>query len=299
MGQLLSKIILVLFVFTTTSLLSQNADDIHRPEEYKDKEQFEKFYKRRKLIGNWQINQLKKGALVVRLKTNKILVDALLKDGNKTLAEEKRLEMAAINLNTIKAYTNHYTFSKVYFIYSNSSDSLLRGARSNIFIDSTLSVNPAITMTEEFYLIAERDYTYNSSIGFVKEDSARYVVEQGNPTKEMAIVLKNKYGHQLKRPFPYYTGDKVDLKKKGAFVVYISIGGVSIPFNVGVATSSKQETKTLVNNEKVALNIAKQFTYEKLSLSVENFNDALGRYYQASPTIEKDKMPEDAKPFLY
>lgn len=299
MVQLLNRFFIVLFLVLSGFVYAQNSDDIYRPKDYKDKDEFEKFYRRRKIVGNWQINQLKKGALVVRLKTNKILVDALLKQGDEKTAEQKRLEMAAININTVKSYMRSYTFSKVYFIYSHSSDSLLRGVRKNIFLDTNLNVDPAITMTEDFYLIAERDYAYNSSIGFVKEDSARYEVEKGNPVKEMAIVVKNKYGHQLKNPFPYRTSDKIDLKKKAGYVAYISIGGSVVPFNIGSDLNKKNLISYKSKGHNLTLSLPKYFTFDKLSVAIQNFNNELGAYYQASPPIEKDRIPEEVKLFLY
>lgn len=296
----LNRIFLFVCCLFASVCFSQNAEDIHRPKDYKNKEEFERFYKRRKAIGNWQVNQLKKGALVVRLKTDKMLVEALLKEGNKTLADIKRLEMAAVNINTMKAYLKSYTFSKVYFIYSSSSDSLLRGARSGIFLDTTLNVDSSITMTENFYLLAERDYAYNSSIGFVPEDSARFEVEKGNPIKEMAVVVKNKYGHQLKKPFPYEAHDKIDLKKTALYVTYVTINGVSYPFNVGNKTlGGKNEVHTTINGEKATLTIPKNLTYEKMWITIDNFNNELNRYYQSSPPVPDDRISTDVKPFLY
>ena len=113
------------------------AQDEMRPsdKDYKDKDQFERFYKRRVAIAAWQINQLREGALVVRLKTNELLIQSLLKQNQTNLALEKQLETAAINVNTMRAYINNYTFSKLYFIFSNSSDSLINGHRKNIFLE--------------------------------------------------------------------------------------------------------------------------------------------------------------------
>ncbi|MBL7931391.1 MAG: hypothetical protein JNL60_05800, partial [Bacteroidia bacterium] len=200
------QIFLLLLCACALASFSQTVESVtEKPGEkdYKDPEQFDKFYKRRKMISAWQINKLKEGALVIRLKTNKLLIDALQKEGKDELAEQKRMEALGINKNISRAFRKNYTFSKIYFIYSSSSDTLLKGARSNIFLDSNLVVDPNLTMNESFYLICEGDYVYNSSIGFVPEDSARFQTERGNPTVEAPIVVKNKYGHQLKRPFPF------------------------------------------------------------------------------------------------
>lgn len=289
----------LVFFLGLLNVFSQDAADIFNPKDYKDKAQFEKFRKRRMVIAAWQINQLKEGALVVRLKTNKKLIDALNKQGKIALAEEKRLEQMAINLNTMRAYLLNYTFSKIYFIYSNSSDSLLQGARTNIFLDTSLLVNKTITMKETFYLLAERDYAYNSSIGFVPEDSAKVQIETGNSIKEVPIVIKNKYGHQLKGPFPYYVGEKFDPSKKIGYVTYFNFEGFTIPFNIGGTKNTRGQKTFKYKEHELLLNIPKHFTYQKLSVSVDRMNDYLLQFYQSSPLPDINKIDQSVKPFLY
>lgn len=281
--------------------------------DYKDGDQFEQFAKKRKLVSAWQISQLKEGALVVRLKTNNLLVNALLKQGKTLLAEQKRVEMLAINRNTMRAYLDHYNFSKLYFIYSNSSDSLLKGFRSNIFVDTAMTVNPSIVMTEKFYLLAERDQVYNSTIGFVPEDSASVQREKGNGAKEMAVVVKNKYGHQLKKPFPYSEKDKTitDSETESSTVMSMNVNGLRISFMVdkkGKMVSLRNEnipepgkTKTTFNYREstLTLYIPKYLTYGRLSASITDFNANLHRYYRGSPHIDENRIDPAMKPFLY
>jgi hypothetical protein len=196
MAQLLSKLVVfcLLLVFCNATAQDKN-ESVYNPKDYKEGAQFKHFYKRRNEIAKWQINQLKNGALLVRLHNNKTLLESLRKMGKADLATQKEYEMLAINKNIMMAFKRQYNFSAVYFFFSSSSDSLLKGARSGIFLDTNLTVDPAITLKEKFYLLAEKDVVYNSSIGFVQEDTARAIKEIGNPSKEAAIVLKNKYGH--------------------------------------------------------------------------------------------------------
>lgn len=281
--------------------------------DYKEGEQFEQFSKKRKLVGAWQISRLKQGALVVRLKTNRLLIQSLLKQGKNLQAEQKRAEMLAINRNTMRAYLDHYTFSKVYFIYSNSSDSLFKGIRSNIFLDTTLSIDPEIEMKEPFYLLAERDYAYNSTIGFVPEDSASLQREKGNAVKEMALVVKNKYGHQLKRPFPYYQKDQAlaDSDVSGLATISLYINGIPVPFVInrkGKLMSLKnkdnpgpEQTNTAIDYRQatVTVFIPKYLTYPRISNSIKNFNANLHNYYRGSSHIDEDRIDPALKPFLY
>lgn len=286
------------FLFLGLSVYSQQEPERVSEKDYKDPEQFEKFYKRRKLIAAWQINELKTGALVVKLKTDKLLIDALLKDGNTRLAEQKRLEVLARNINISKAYRNSYKFSKVYFIYSNQYDSLLKGVRSHIFLDTNLTIDPNIVMTESFYLMAETDNLYNSSIGFVPEDSARFEVERGNPSRtNVPIVLKNKYGHQLKRPFPFTEGAGWVLTNKDP-KVYISINGIPIPFYIKENGSGKVKEYYMFEGRPMMLTIPKAFTYRWLSVAVENLNNSLESFYRESPKPDATKIAL-VKPFLY
>lgn len=272
--------------------------------EYKDSKQFKNFRKRSQAVTAFQIAELKKGALVVRLKTNQLLVNALLKSGDTILANEKQLEIAGTNINLMKAFLNAYDFSKVYFIYPGSADSLLKGIRSNIFLDTNLRVNQAITMTESFYLLAEKDYAYNSSIGFVKEDTAKFIKEEGYGVKEMAVVVKNKYGHQLKKPFPYFAAYRPDLKIESVYVSMINVNGILIPFNIGSfgksATSNSQNVVTFMyQGKRLTTYIPKYLTYQRLSISIGNFNEELKLCYKKYGNRDTEKIDQEVKPFLY
>lgn len=302
----------VLWLAIARPAFCQFEDKELNEKDYKDPNEFEKFYRRRHLIAAWQINQLRdSGALVVRLKTNKLLIDELNRSGKSELATQKQLEQFAINKNLMFAYLENFRFCKVYFIFSNSSDTLLNGARKGMFLDTNLTVDPAIIMSEKFYLIAERDYAYNSSIGFVREDSARVVKESGNPVKEMAIVVKNKYGHQLKQPFPYYIKEKNFMDAGYNFPIkYEQKEGE--PLNIMFAVDrqylerlknrpGQPEYRTVTKNNITSTNvkIKKQFTYEKLSLEVTELNDNFISFYKSSPRPDFNRVKTDIRPFLY
>jgi hypothetical protein len=212
------------------------------------------------------------------------------------MAEKKRLEGLAINLNVSKAYRKNYTFSKLYFIYGQSNDSLLNGTRSGIFLDSNLIRDPAIVMTEDFYLIAETDNIYNSSIGFIEEDSARYVKERGpKTTTEASIVVKNKYRHQLKKPFPYkaywtpiFKSVTNNIRGNAAPTLYAAIGGAGF---------ENKETY-VYDGEPLQLEIPYDFSYRLFSSRVRNLNSNLLQYHHDHPMPEV-KETEHMKLFLY
>lgn len=228
MGRLLNKILSICLLFVVFVSAAQDRNEsVYNPKDYKDNAQFKNFYTRRFAIAKWQINQLKNGALIVRLHNNKALIDGLRKMGKADLATQKEYQMLAINKNIMMAFKKYYTFSSVYFFFSSNSDTLLKGARNGIFLDTNLTVDPAIILKEKFYLLAEKDDVYNSSIGFVPEDTARFIKEIGNASKEASIVIKNKYGHQLKEPFPFYVTSKSTIT--GTPIVNIRVGASTIP----------------------------------------------------------------------
>ncbi|HWY12046.1 MAG TPA: hypothetical protein VN026_12015 [Bacteroidia bacterium] len=269
----LSKIVFCLLISVSGfSQTGNDADQVFRPQEYKDQDQFRNFAQRRNIIGKWQINQLKIGALVVRLHNNQKLIEGLKKMGNADLAAQKEYEQMAINKNIVLAFTKYYTFSKVYFFYSSNSDTLLKGATSGIFLDTNLTVIPTIEMKEKFYLIAESDDVYNSSIGFVRSDTAKFIKETGNAAKEAAIVIKNKYGHQLKDPFPFFVTNKSVII--GTPVVNILIGNKNVP----IVLEKKQR-------------VERHYAY------VKNLNKYFNSFYNSSKDFEVSD-PE-MKPFLY
>ena len=298
---------LALLVCFAAALKAQSVSETNS-KDYKDAKTHEKFRKRRMAVSAWQINQLKQGALVVRLKTSSHLINGLKKRGEDIQAEKARIEQLAINKNYMRAFLEKYTFSKVYFIYSNSSDSLLKGARSGIFVDTTMKVNPAITMSEKFYLLAETDFIYNSSIGFVPEDSASAVVEQGNPSSsEAPVIVKNKYGHQLKDPFPF-SQEKL-VYPKALQVVFVNVENATIPFNVrglfsdnGIRDNDKDSGSPthVINGQKVELSIPRMATYEVMSEVVSAFNANLNDFYRRSAHMESaaDKS-DDAGRYYY
>lgn len=304
MVQWLSKGLVTVFLLFAGFDLQAQTTRVQQDADYKDPNTHEKFRKRRLAVSAWQINQLKQGALVVRLNTGRMLIDALKRQGLDDEAEKARLEQAAINKNIILAYTERYTFSKVYFLPSNFSDTLLKGARSGIFVDSTLNVDPSITMQENFYLLAEGDYVYNSSIGFVPEDSAMAVVERGNPSSVyFPIVIKNKYGHQLKAPFPYSTNKNIYLKTGP--VVFVNLEGKSIPFVVQrdreLWKSSHDESMSYkINGKSVQLTIPRMFTRQAMADLVGEFNTDLTAFYRSAAQLaESNKENQEYKPFFY
>ncbi len=205
MGRKLNNICIILLILVIKNTYSQY-NDVEKPiyRDYKNDSVFKDFNNLRFKVAYAQINLLKKGALLVRLKTNAITINRLKKAGNIDLATQIERETQLTNKAIIRAYNKEFTFCPVYFFTSDYSDSVKHKYLNGIFVDSTLSINLSITCNANFYLIAEQGFVYESSVGIVSESQAPTITETGTASKEVAIVLKNKYFLQLHHPFPFY-----------------------------------------------------------------------------------------------
>lgn len=185
---------------------------------FKEDSSYTNFSKYHIGVAKAQIVALKNsGALLVRLKTNANTINRLKKAGNIDLATQVERETQLNNKTIVRAYNKEFKFCPVYFFNSDCSDSVKHKNLENIFVDSTLSINSSIVCKASFYLIAEQGSVYDSSLGIVPESKASIAIEKGTATKEVAIVIKNRYFIQLHKPFPYYQ-QGYSIKKYAEFV---------------------------------------------------------------------------------
>ena len=197
----------VIFLFSSTYIFSQESEGPKpaRIIDYKNDSSYTDFSDLRFNVAKAQINLLKNGgALLVRLKTNANTISKLKAVGNIDLATQVERETQLKNKKIVRAFINEFTFCPVYFFNSDCSDSVKHKNLQNIFLDTNLNINPAIVCRAKFYLIAEQGAIYESSLGLVPESKANRAIERGSPTKEVSIVVKNRYFIQLHKPFPYY-----------------------------------------------------------------------------------------------
>jgi hypothetical protein len=281
-------------------------EQYHDTKDYKDPQQFEKFRKKRKTIAAWQINKLKDGALVVKLKTNDLQIKAFKNIGEIAKAKEKTIETFIINKNIMMAYIDNFKFCKLYFIYSNSNDSLMNGVRKGIFLDTNLVVDPSIVMNEGYYLIAEKDFVYNSSIGFVKQDTAKFVTEHGNPSGgTYDIVIKNKYGHQLKHPFPYIGSfGKKFTGFVGPIPMFYKYEDGKIIYSIDKTQLADRKLNPAKSFKRAPAGYSTMFlraweVYEYMGSGTDQFNYDLEKFYKSSTKPDETKIDPEILPFLY
>lgn len=265
------KIILCFLVVFVLKVQAQH-DGVQSPpyKDYKSDSSYKDFSDLRFKVARAQINALKNGgALLVRLKTNAKAINKLKMAGNMDLAAQLELQTFLSNRIIMDSYRMEFTFCPVYFFFSEYSDSVKYKKLDGIFLDSTLNLNSAIVCHAPFYLVAESDNVYNSSLGIVSESMAPRAIERGEPVRNAAIVVKNRYFIQLHKPFPYF-----QIKGKGVNPVPLTlgIGGVYIQWQL--------------NNDKykkIARNPAESKKMRKFREVVATFNRKLEKFYKSNP----------------
>ncbi|MFI5135422.1 MAG: hypothetical protein ACHQD9_06180 [Chitinophagales bacterium] len=101
------------------------------------------------------IRNLKDGALIVRLQSRSMAISKLNELGNYSGANEIKSQQREENLEVVEAFRSSFSFCKVYFFFTDSTDALLSGKRTGYFLDDSLKVDPSISLKEIFFMIAE------------------------------------------------------------------------------------------------------------------------------------------------
>ena len=172
--------------------------------------------RRRRRLAERQINQLRDGALLVRLKTSKPAIRAMEARGYTQMAAETEKDQRVENLSLINAFRSAYNFSEVKFFYSEDSRKVLEGEFEGIFLNDSLEKDSAVVLqskknifTCELTNIEEDTARYFSHYEFVQTDNFATVQVPrfygGGENTFYALVIKDREFNQLSRPFPYYS----------------------------------------------------------------------------------------------
>lgn len=178
------------------------------------------------------IRSLRETALLVRLPTKQKSIDALIKTGREAKAEQLKADLRDRNLELMRAFKDEFSFCPVYFFYSSDSEYVLKGALDSVgFLDSTLTVDPNIAVnlddfyTAEISLVEQDTSTKHRNLrdsDMDDRDNAREAKYYGGANMRFeALIIKDEYFNQLRRPFPYYsrTLNSFFLKKELSEVV--------------------------------------------------------------------------------
>lgn len=184
------------------------------------------FRKQMRVLTKEQINQLKSGALFVRLQTKKNSITALRKIGREKIADKMEREQKNYNLKIVSAFKTNFNFCPTYFFFSDYSQNIREKQFDKvIFLTDSLLPDTTIKFKESNFLTAE--------FGTIEQDTAKYFshnsyesdgnwslkrVESyyGGPNTGFgALIIKSDQLIQLRGPFPYYvrTFDSLPIKR--------------------------------------------------------------------------------------
>jgi hypothetical protein len=176
-----------------------------------------------------QITRLKNGVLLVRLKTNENVVNALRKSGKADLADKVVENQKLFNQNIVSAFKENFTFCPVYFFYSNYSKEVKEGRFQQIvFLNESLQPDDKIQFPGKSFFVAD--------FGTVEQDTATYyshsgIEPDGNFSVKKAdyyyggpsfgydaLIIRNDQLIQLRHPFPYFIRTRGSHPKKKVIV---------------------------------------------------------------------------------
>ena len=146
-----------------------------------------------------QIQNLKNGVLLVRLRTSDIAIRNLKKSGNEKMAATVQRQQDAANQRLVHAFKNQFTFCPVYFFYSSETSQVKSGKTSGYFLDNKLQPDPTIALPDTNFFVAELTELEQFR---VDPDSPQESVNAEVTFK--ALVLRDHKFHQLAKPFPFF-----------------------------------------------------------------------------------------------
>ena len=160
------------------------------------------------------INQLKSGALLVRLDFDRNEIEYYEKYKNYSAAEKVREKALKRNLNIIDAFITHYNFSSLYFFDIDDSRKLLNGDVNGIdFYNQNGIIDTNIHVEESYVFVAEFGYIEPDTISYYSgstpstnsdRDPEGKTYYGGGKTSKPALVIRDSSFTQLREPFPYF-----------------------------------------------------------------------------------------------
>jgi predicted ATPase len=127
------------------------------------------------------IIMLKSGALLVRLKTSTLKINALKENGRAAEANEIKVNQEKVNKSIVLAFKSNFTFCPVYFFYSNNSNDIKEGNYKGFLYDVDNNIDT--TFSGKNYLVGEFGESKTTLID--------------------AFFIEDKNYEQLRSPFPF------------------------------------------------------------------------------------------------
>jgi hypothetical protein len=130
-----------------------------------------------------EIERLKAGVLLVKLKTGELQIKALQQAGNKQGAEELQVRLAEENKFIMQSFKRQFTFCPVLFFYSSDAEKILNKKMSGYFLNEQLQPDTMLVLGSKPYLVAE--------FGFSDQQ------------KIEGLLIMDKELKELEAPFPF------------------------------------------------------------------------------------------------
>jgi len=130
-----------------------------------------------------KIQALKKGFLLVRLKTGDLQAKALERAGSKAEAAIYLQKRNEENKVIVQAFTMHFRFCPVYFCYSSASDTIKQGYFKGMLLNSSLQADTSLVPTASYFLTAEFGFT--------------------DVQQREGLIMMDRNFNQLNSPFPF------------------------------------------------------------------------------------------------
>lgn len=236
-----------------------------------------------------QIEALKDGgALVLRLTLHKKNADLYRQAGNIKLAD--RLEKDLREQNRLIATTfldESFNFCEVYIIETTDYGKVINGEKSGYFLDRNLKIDSNIVFDNDYFFFVEIGNVYEV---VRKDDSFLKSEVSSTPIVQNALVIKDKDGQQLFKPFPFNVPLDGIFLDPSSFVIYlrgISTSGRELKFN------EMSEYNTYIR-KKYNFNKSEVFTAQKifnLNLRLFGFHSTAMRVKEKG--FDVDEMAEE------
>lgn len=172
-----------------------------------------------------QIVELKNSYLLVRLKTGKNTIDAMLKAGQNEMAEKRQKLIDEENIRIIKAFRTEFDFCPVYFFYSDDSKLVAEKQFDKVkFLNDSLQPDNTVKLSPEKFFIAEWANVEGDTASYYSHTSYEpdgnfsqgpvYVYYGGGSTDAKGLIVKDCRFYQLRSPFPFFVKNPFFRKKE-------------------------------------------------------------------------------------
>src|SRR4051812_29997843 len=144
----------------------------------------------------FQINDLKSRGIIVRLKTNKDRIEAYRREGYKKVADKLEENARYVNLRLVYAFVTKWTYSRVYFMESQYTKTLLlhdtlMAKTYDLQRDTAIYIN-----RDSFYIVDFGDLMGSQ----LQNGEFNHKEESSTPVDNEALVIKDHQQNQLQPP---------------------------------------------------------------------------------------------------